>query len=651
MRKIFTPLKKLDTRMNLRVNKIETGKRFFFSRSKIGVHSSANEVTDELSLNQDVENVQSASIVKEKTTEPILNNDVWRTRIYKRGVKKWRAMINKARRGIAFVFKVWSRKEVPLGTRIEQIVTHRELNTVELMEIIDAEERKRLNAKHKADAKIAERIIVNTLTNLGYAHKPDGKGKKKVVVFDVVKFDEHAYRFHVDATKLPDKVDLLELASPRVTTTLAGSLMRPVAAVLGDLNEVRLSGASVYSGLWFEVEIAGTLGIPNHCEFWRVVDQIEESAHALAFTLGYAENKRHIVRSLETLPHLLITGETLGGKSNGLNVIICCHISRNTPDTLRTLMLDVKGGGIELGHYEGIQHMILEVPDVPNGIARTSEQGLKVLQWVAAESEARMEEFTSHKLKKLSQWNKKYPRRRKAYIVVYVDEVAELLDPEDRKLRKEVLSLIRKLASTSRAAGVHLVGALQTADRTNMPQTIKNNFPGRMAFAMADASASILAIGDGSAMNLSPVGRAIWKHGRDRVTVQTPFVSNGDIEQIVENAKRGEVTKMIKRSKVTPEEIIQWALEENEGRLPFAETFSQFGERTNKSELINILLEMEKNSYEVDEQTYKIIRGIGSRPRVVQKIGEGVSVGAFLRNGTQNTNENVTRDELVTEEE
>lgn len=295
--------------------------------------------------------------------------------------------------------------------------------------------------------------------------------------------------------------------------------------------------------------------------------------------------------------------------------------------------------------------MILEVPEVPNGIARTSEQGLKVFQWVAAESEARMEEFTAHKIKKLSQWNKKYPRRRKPFIVVYIDEVAELLDPEDRKLRKEVLSLIRKLASTSRAAGVHLVGALQTADRTNMPQTIKNNFPGRLAFAMADASASILAIGDGAAMNLSPVGRAIWKHGRDRVTVQTPFISNGDIEQIVENAKRGEITKNVKRSKVTPEEVIQWALEENEGRLRKTEVFANFNERITQREIELMLYEMEKNIYEINDETYKIIRGIGTRPRTIQKVGGADTLTAFSQATPQATNENVTRDELVTEEE
>lgn len=177
MKKRFTPLKKLDTRMNLRVNKFETGKRFFFSRSKTGVQSSSNQVTEELDQEQGVENAQSASVVKEKTTEPILNNDVWRTRIYKRGVRKWRAIVNRARRGVAFVLKVWSRKDVPIGTRIEQIVTRRELNAIELMEIMDAQQRKRLNAKHKADAKIAKQIIINTLTNLGYAHKPEEKAR------------------------------------------------------------------------------------------------------------------------------------------------------------------------------------------------------------------------------------------------------------------------------------------------------------------------------------------------------------------------------------------------------------------------------------------------------------------------------------------
>lgn len=650
MPSIFQLRKRLDTRMNLRLQKYTTGIRGFFARSADLEHTSEESFTEEGTKELgEVRTVEVASVVQVKEQEPIDNLEVWKDRFPKRGLSKWKQRWARLMRFVKLIIAAYM-SNLPIGKRLDMLKMGREFNSIELNEIREQAEQEKLALFHKEGLKRAEKTIINTLDNLGYCtrhiNEKNGRARTiKHVTFDRLEYNEQMYRFHVNAADLPYKVNLLDLCKPEVTTTCAASLGHPVNAKLGDSAAVDNTD-STYMGLWFEVEIAGTLGIPNRCEFRKMLELIPESAHDLAFTLGYAENKRHVVRSLEPLPHLLITGETLGGKSNGTNVIICCHISRNSPDELRTLMIDVKGGGIELGHYEGIAHMITEVPGVQNGIARTSEQGLVVLEWVAAESEARMERMTEKKIKKLSQWNKKYPRRKLPYIVVYIDEVAELLDPQDRKLRNAVLSLIKKLASTSRAAGVHLVGALQTADRTNMPQTIKNNFPGRLAFAMSDASASILAIGNGDAMNLSPVGRSIWKHGRDRVTVQTPFISNGEIEQVVNAAKEGKVITKIKRTKVTPEEIIRWSLNEAESRLPFRETFAQFNARgMSKGDLDGMLREMDGMVYIVDDEAYKVLPGAGTTPRRIEKLDDPSSVRQNRQDSTQDTTQNEESEE------
>jgi hypothetical protein len=625
----------------LRLQKYWTGRRTIYHDSQVSLVNASNKVMDGAAVTNVNMAAKAQSIEQDQSDrEHIENLNPFKVRIWKRGLTKWARLFRKLTRYLELWLDLRDRKDLPPRAKWESFRLGRELKNTELAQIVDEEREAELHKVLKPQVMIAERTIINTLDNLGYCNRSK-QAKNKSIRFDLVEFDSNTFRYHVDAKRLPDGVTLPKLASEEVTTTLAGSLWRPVNAILGDPLKQVEGVKSAYMGLWYEVEIAGTLGIPNRCEFRQMLQLIPDSAHDLAFTLGYAESKRHVVRSLEPLPHLLITGETLGGKSNGINVIICCHISRNTPDQLRTLMLDVKGGGIELGHYEGIAHMITEVEGVPTGIARTPEQGLKVLEYVADVSSKRMEAMTAKKIKKLSEWNRKYPKRKMPYVVVYIDELAELLDPQDRKLRNTVLALIKKLASTSRAAGVHLIGALQTADRTNMPQTIKNNFPGRLAFAMADASASILAVGDGSAMNLSPVGRAIWKHGRDRLVVQTPFIASGEIAQIVENAMQGKVTVKVQRTKVAAEEIIRWSLEEAESKLQSHEVrahFSQFG--IGQNEIERMLQEMEGNTYLVDNNTYLVQKSIGKNARTIQKVDETADVSEFSHEAKHEATDN-----------
>lgn len=625
---------KLGTRMMLRLQKFVSGRRTLSSSSLDRLREESNDLRENRigETGATIGEVRSGVIGRDE--EIVENDDVWRQRIFKRGITKLALRWKRLNEIVGFLFWLYSRTDYPPRAKLEALRLRRELKSVELAEIREAEEQRKLNDFHVAQAKIAEQTIINTLANLGHRNS-NPKAKIKNVSFDIIEVSPNSYRFHVDARKLPEGVNLPALTEPSVTTTIAGALMRPVNAILGDPLTKDLGSVARYEGLWYEVEIAGSLSVPNRCEFRDMLEFIDDDAHPLSFTLGYGENKRALTRSLDPLPHLLISGETQGGKSNGMNVIICSILSRNTPNTIRTLMIDVKGGGIELGHYEGIKHMILDVPEVPNGIARNPEEGLAVLQWVTQESDDRMAEFTRHKIKKLAEWNKAHPNKAKPWIVVFIDELAELLDPEDRTLRKAVLKLIRRLASTSRAAGVHIVAALQTADRTNMPQTIKNNFPGRLAFAMSDASASILAVGDGSATNLSPVGRAIWKHGRHKFLCQTPLITNGDIAQVVAKAQAGETVKFIKRTEVTPEEIIRWAVSENEMSVSTRDVYDQFSDRMSSWEAARVLERMDGKTYEVDFATYRIIPGAGRRSRIVEKVHDAITEDGLQQTQTQ----------------
>lgn len=642
--------KRHKTAVNLRIAKLLTGIRGLYGKPHVPAEGEGmiGTVQNQTGQDQNPELLTGRMETRSDDRPYVENLDEWKDRIPKRGIKKWVRRFRIVKHYLNLLTMLRTDTDIPLVNRIERLRMGRDFTPTERAEIIENINRKRLDAFHRDRAQRGGRLIINSLANLGFAnvHVNAKGGTKflKTIVFDRVEYSPLIYRYHVDAKRLPYKVSIGDLYADGVCTTLSASVEHPVRAKIEQKD-------AFVTGLWYEIEIAATLGIPNKCYFTDVLQLIPDSAHPLAFMLGYAENKRVITRSIHNLPHLLITGETLGGKSNGLNVIICCHLARNTPRELRTMMIDAKGGGIELGHYDGIAHMITDVDGVPNGIATNSVSGLKVLDWAVNEAQSRMDEFANYKIKNIDAWNKKFTKRKKPYIVVYTDELSELLDPEDMKLRKAILRSVRKLASQARAAGVHLIDALQTADRTNMPQTIKNNFPGRLAFAMADASASILAIGTGEAINLTPVGRAIWKHGTDKVMIQTPFISDGEIDQIVRNAKNGITTTNIRKSRLTPEEIITWAIEYNESSLRVVEVYSHFGERMEKAGIEKLLKEMDGQTFGVNERMYQILPGAGRRARIVVEIrGNLPSDPAFLQDGTQDTTDStVTRDADGTE--
>jgi DNA segregation ATPase FtsK/SpoIIIE-like protein len=484
---------------------------------------------------------------------------------------------------------------------------------------IIAENKKRLalDRSLRYQAQLAAGIMQNVLARLGICSYMDKDGRRKIthkVVFTLCEYSPLSFRYYIDAGDLPWGVSIESITNnAHVTQTLSAALRHPVKPEAIKDPDGGVDGI-------ITVEIAGTNDIPNMVLFRDVLTLIPEAAPPLAFTVGRTRNGRLETRALESLPHLLIGGQTLGGKSNMLNVIICCHLARNTPDQLRVLMVDMKGGGIELMHFEGVAHLLTDtIQDVKSGIAQNIDQALGVLYYAAEESEKRQHRFMEAKLKNIEQWNRKHRKSRLPRLVVYIDELALLMPEDELKLRREVMGLIRKIASTARAAGVHLVAATQSANKTILNETIKVNLPGRIVFSVPDAPSSILLVNDGSAVNLFPAGRCIWKHGTDNFEAQTPFISNSDISQIVDNASRGQVTTKLAVQAITPEQIIDYAVNRNDGIMRVDDVFYTFRNDITKADLLALMRSMDNNIFTVNDVDYIVIPGLGSAPRTVIK--------------------------------
>lgn len=630
------------TAINLRIAKLLNGVRALYGSPH--VPTTGETVIGSILSDQGESISEGGSGMSETRSDdrPYVENlDVWKDRIPKRWRNKWQRLAKKLRTLFNLLIMLRTDTDIPLARRIERIRMGRDFTPTERSEIAENENRKRLEAFHRERARRGEKILINSLANLGMCNRHvSEKGHVKVtnyIRFDRVEHSPLIYRYHVDARRLPYKISIMDLYQDGVCTTLSASVEHPVRAKIEQIQ-------SFVTGLWYEIEIAATLGIPNLCKFSDLLPLIPASAPPLAFVIGYGENKRPYVRSLEEMPHFLGGGQTSGGKSNFMHAMLCAFIARNTPDDLRLLMVDMKFNGIELDRYKGLPHMITDIKDLPDGIAGTPAEAIQVLRWIVQEGNRRGHMFKAEGTQNLKAWNNKHRTRKLPRIVCVSDELALLrLDPEHGA---EAYNLIREISSVARAAGIHLVTFTQSSNKRVIDEMIKVNFPGRICFSVPDASSSVLFVGDGSAINLMPAGRARFKHGTDNFLAQTPLIQASEIDEIVRNARAGKTTVKLSKTTVTPEEVIEWAMEYNNSSLAVMDVYNKFSTRIEKAATERLLKEMDGKTFGISDRIYQVLPGAGKRPRVVIKIeGNAASLAPKPQDMTQDTTDStVTRD-------
>ncbi|MCK4595175.1 DNA translocase FtsK 4TM domain-containing protein [candidate division WOR-3 bacterium] len=179
---------------------------------------------------------------------------------------------------------------------------------------------------------------------------------------------------------------------------------------------------------------------------------------------------------IQTMPHVLIAGATGSGKSVFINTIIASILSRAKPCDVRFIMIDPKR--IELPVYNSIPHLICPVI----ADAKKALDALKgVLEWM----DIRYREFARAGVRDIEGYNKRM-NEKKPYIVIIVDELADLMLTAPR----EIEETLTRLAQMSRAVGIHLVLATQRPSVDVITGLIKANFPARVAFQVASKTDS-----------------------------------------------------------------------------------------------------------------------------------------------------------------
>jgi S-DNA-T family DNA segregation ATPase FtsK/SpoIIIE len=246
----------------------------------------------------------------------------------------------------------------------------------------------------------------------------------------------------------------------------------------------------------------------------------EKSLLAIALGKDIFGNPSHA--DLAKMPHLLVAGSTGTGKSVFLNSLLCSLLCRTTPDELKLLLIDPKL--LELSVYGGIPHLIADVVTNPKraaaalgGIVRKMDERYQMMAALGVRSIAQFNERvdrelaagnTTYRLKPKpgDEEGEEFEYRRLPYIVVIIDELADLMVVSAR----EVEESLQRLAQMARAAGIHLVLATQRPSVDVLTGIIKANFPARISFQVSSRTDSRTILDQNGADHLLGQGDMLY---------------------------------------------------------------------------------------------------------------------------------------------
>ncbi len=192
----------------------------------------------------------------------------------------------------------------------------------------------------------------------------------------------------------------------------------------------------------------------------------------LGFVIGKDIAGNPIVDDLAKMPHLLVAGQTGSGKSVLINTLLTSLLYKNSPSDLKLILVDPKQ--VEMAPYNGLPHLLTPVINEP-------EKCISALKWAVAEMDRRLKTMANEGKRNIQEYNIAKVDSPMPYIVIVIDELADLM----MLAARDVESLIVRLAQKARAAGIHLVLATQRPSVDVITGLIKANVPARIAFTVA----------------------------------------------------------------------------------------------------------------------------------------------------------------------
>ncbi|PWJ37481.1 FtsK/SpoIIIE family DNA translocase [Fibrobacter succinogenes] len=282
--------------------------------------------------------------------------------------------------------------------------------------------------------------------------------------------------------------------------------------------------------------------IPNRkfqtvfCRDVFMSEKFKPAPDKILVALGKDITGEAFTMDLAKAPHLLIAGQTGSGKSVCINALMASMLFSKTPDELRMILVDPKA--VELKMYENIPHLLAPVITKP-------EIAIQALQWLCYEMDRRTEVLASAKVRNIGGFNAKFEAgelpdevpeedrgHRMAFIVVIIDEMADLMMVAGKEIEKSVA----RLAAKARAVGIHLVLATQRPSVKVITGIIKANLPTRISFKVASQIDARTVMDHAGAEKLLGRGDMLYKavNDPDPVRVHGAFLSDEEAERLAD---------------------------------------------------------------------------------------------------------------------
>ena len=243
----------------------------------------------------------------------------------------------------------------------------------------------------------------------------------------------------------------------------------------------------------------------------------------LWMALGKDITGRPVFGDLSKMPHLLVAGATGAGKSVCLNTIVASLLVSATPDQVQMLMIDPKR--VELGVFNGIPHLIQDAITDPRLAAGA-------LLEMTKEMESRYERFAKAGVRKIEEYNAKFPDENLPYVVIVIDELADLMLVAPAKVETTIM----RLAQLARATGIHLVVATQRPSVDVITGLIKANVPSRISFAVSSQTDSRVILDMNGAERLLGRGDMLYLpiDAPKPIRAQGAFITSSEVNRLVD---------------------------------------------------------------------------------------------------------------------
>ncbi len=340
----------------------------------------------------------------------------------------------------------------------------------------------------------------------------------------------------LESFNVSSRVTNISIGPTVVQYALSITVGTKVAKVKTLTNDLALALAAPASSVRVEAPIPGTslIGIeipnptPNFVYVKEMVNELinSEKSYELPLLLGKNVAGKTEIRDLVDLPHLLVAGATGTGKSVGINSIILGLLMTKSPDELKFILVDPKM--VEMSFYNDIPHLYTPV-------IVDMELLNNALQWTIQEMNRRYRILKQLKMKKITEYHAKEGAENMPYIVIVIDEMADLM----LTTGIDVESKIVRLAQMSRAVGIHLILTTQRPSVNVITGLIKANVPGRMAFSVTTSIDSRVVIDQMGAETLIGRGDMLFKSPTSPrpMRIQGAFTDTPDIENIINFVK------------------------------------------------------------------------------------------------------------------